>query len=43
LEFPFIAGSGEALLTGIATTHLDLAEVTEIGNGTVVLTYTPKQ
>lgn len=41
--FPFIVGSGETLLPGIATTHLDLAEVTEIGNGTVVLTYTPKQ
>ena len=41
--FPFIVGSGETLLAGITTTHLDLAEVTEIGNGTVVLTYTPKR
>ena len=41
--FPFIAGSGEALLPGITTTHMDLAEVTELGNGCVVLTYTPKQ
>jgi dihydrofolate reductase len=41
--FPFIAGSGEALLPGITTTHLDLAEVTELGNGCVALTYTPKQ
>jgi dihydrofolate reductase len=41
--FPFIAGSGEALLPGITTTHLDLAEVTELGNSCVVLTYTPKQ
>jgi dihydrofolate reductase len=41
--FPFIVGSGEILLPGIATTHLDLAEMTEIGNGTVVLTYTPKR
>jgi dihydrofolate reductase len=41
--FPFIAGSGEGLLPGITSTHLDLAEVTEIGNGVVVLTYTPKR
>jgi hypothetical protein len=41
--FPFIAGSGEPLLPGITTTHLDLAGVTEVGNGTVVLTYTPKR
>lgn len=41
--YPFIAGSGETLLPGITTTHLDLAEVTEIGNGVVVLTYTPKR
>lgn len=41
--FPFIAGSGETLLPGITTTHLDLAEVTELGNGCVVLTYTPKR
>jgi hypothetical protein len=41
--FPFIAGSGEALLPGITPTHLDLAEVTELGNGCVVLTYTPKK
>jgi len=41
--FPFIAGSGESLLPGITTTHLDLAEVTEVGNGVVVLTYTPKR
>jgi dihydrofolate reductase len=40
--FPFIAGSGEALLPGLTTTHLDLAEVAEVGNGVVVLTYTPK-
>ena len=40
--FPFIAGGGEPLLPGITTTHLDLAEVTEVGNGVVVLTYTPK-
>lgn len=40
--YPFVAGAGETLLPGIATTHLDLAAVTEVGNGTVVLTYTPK-
>lgn len=40
--FPFVAGEGEGLLPGIATTHLDLAQVNEVGNGVVVLTYTPK-
>jgi dihydrofolate reductase len=40
--FPFIAGSGEGLLPGLATTHLDLAEVNAVGNGVVVMTYTPK-
>lgn len=40
--YPFVAGAGEALLPGITTTHLDLAEVTEVGNGCVVLTYTPR-
>jgi dihydrofolate reductase len=38
---PFVAGSGESLLSGIRTTALDLTGVTEIGNGAVVLTYTP--
>ena len=28
-------------MPGIATTLLDLAEVTEVGNGVVVLTYRP--
>ena len=41
--FPFIAGSGEALLPGLTTTHLDLAELTRLDNGCVVLTYTPKR
>jgi len=41
--YPFIAGSGEPLLPGITTTHLDLAEVNEVGNGVVVLTYQPKR
>lgn len=40
--FPFIAGSGTPLLSGLATTHLNLAEVTKLGNGALVLTYTPK-
>ena len=41
--FPFIVGSGENLLPGITTTHLDLADVTELDKGCVVLTYTPKK
>ncbi|QYN31721.1 dihydrofolate reductase family protein [Pseudonocardia sp. DSM 110487] len=41
--FPFIVGSGESLLPGIMTTHLHLADVTELGKGCVVLTYTPKK
>jgi dihydrofolate reductase len=41
--YPFIAGSGEPLLPGITTTHLDLAEVNEVGNGVVILTYKPKR
>ena len=41
--YPFIAGSGEPLLPGITTTHLDLAEVNEVGNGVVVLAYKPKR
>lgn len=40
--YPFVAGGGEPLLPGITTTHLDLAEVTRLGNGVVVLTYTPR-
>ena len=41
--FPFIAGSGQGLLPGIPLTHLDLVEVTDLGNGCVVLTYTPEK
>lgn len=37
---PFVAGSGESLLAGISATPMNLASVTEIGNGAVVLTYT---
>jgi dihydrofolate reductase len=36
---PFVAGSGESLLSGIGATPMDLTGVTEIGNGAVVLTY----
>ncbi len=36
---PFVAGSGESLLSGLRTTAMDLTRVTELGNGTVVLTY----
>ncbi|MBO0812220.1 MAG: dihydrofolate reductase family protein [Microlunatus sp.] len=39
---PYVAGSGEPLLSGIATTFMDLVGVTEIGNGTVVLAYRPQ-
>ncbi|HEY8583794.1 MAG TPA: dihydrofolate reductase family protein [Capillimicrobium sp.] len=38
---PFVAGSGEPLFAGLATTMMDLTGVTEIGNGTVVLAYAP--
>jgi dihydrofolate reductase len=37
---PFVAGSGESLLSGISTIPMDLTGVTEIGNGAVVLAYT---
>ncbi|PRX96583.1 dihydrofolate reductase family protein [Allonocardiopsis opalescens] len=40
---PFVAGSGESLLSGLGTTRMNLAGVTEIGNGAVVLTYTPRR
>ncbi|WP_026425064.1 dihydrofolate reductase family protein [Actinokineospora inagensis] len=36
---PFVAGSGESLLSGIGATPMELTGVTEIGNGAVVLTY----
>lgn len=38
---PFVAGSGSSLLDGIPATTLELQNVTEIGNGAVVLAYTP--
>ncbi|TDD05246.1 hypothetical protein E1292_17450 [Nonomuraea deserti] len=40
---PFVAGSGESLLSGLSTTAMDLMKVTELGNGTVVLTYRPSR
>jgi|SRR5581483_1679420 len=40
---PFVAGSGESLLSGISATPMYLTAVTEIGNGAVVLTYTLRQ
>src|SRR3954452_10719766 len=40
---PFVAGSGESLLSGIRTPAMDLTGVTEIGNGAVVLTYAPNR
>jgi dihydrofolate reductase len=40
---PFVAGSGESLLSGIRTTAMDLTRVTELGNGAVVLTYVPSR
>jgi dihydrofolate reductase len=40
---PFVAGSGEALLSGIGPTPMNLTGVTDIGNGAVVLAYTPSR
>jgi dihydrofolate reductase len=40
--FPFIAGSGDPLLPNLPITALNLTEVTQVGNGVVVLTYTPR-
>jgi len=40
---PFVAGSGESLLSGISTTPMNLTGVTDIGNGAVVLAYTPSR
>lgn len=36
---PFVVGSGDSLLSGLAETAMDLKKVTEIGNGAVVLAY----
>ncbi|GAA1716998.1 dihydrofolate reductase family protein [Fodinicola feengrottensis] len=40
---PFVAGSGDSLLSGISTTPMNLTGVTDIGNGAVVLAYTPSR
>ncbi|MFB4271837.1 hypothetical protein [Nonomuraea sp. GTA35] len=40
---PFVAGSGESLLSGIRTTAMDLTKVTELGNGAVVPTCVPSR
>ncbi|PJJ71699.1 dihydrofolate reductase [Diaminobutyricimonas aerilata] len=40
---PFVAGAGESLFSGLVTTRLELTNVTEVGNGTVVLAYVPKR
>jgi hypothetical protein len=37
---PFVAGSGESLLSGIRTAAMELTGMIEIGNGAVVLAYT---
>jgi dihydrofolate reductase len=39
--FPVLAGSGQHLIEGIETTHLNLVETTRFGSGIVVLTYSP--
>lgn len=36
---PFVAGSGETLLSGIGATSLELSGVSDMGNGAVVLAY----
>ncbi|MEX2421074.1 MAG: dihydrofolate reductase family protein [Actinomycetota bacterium] len=40
--FPVVAGSGERLLDGIDTTHLQLVDTTRFSSGIVVLTYAHK-
>ena len=40
--FPVVAGSGQRLLDGIGSTHLNLLDTTRFSSGIVVLTYTPK-
>lgn len=39
--FPVLAGSGQRLIEGIETTHLQLLDVTRFGSGIVVNTYAP--
>jgi dihydrofolate reductase len=40
--FPVLAGSGQSLIEGIETTHLELVETTPFESGIVVHTYAPK-
>lgn len=40
---PFVAGSGESLLSGIGTTGMQLTGVTEMRSGAVVLAYAPRR
>ncbi|MEV0083717.1 dihydrofolate reductase family protein [Saccharopolyspora sp. NPDC050642] len=40
--FPVIAGGGQRILEGLATTHLTLAETTTLSSGIVVAVYEPK-
>jgi dihydrofolate reductase len=40
--FPVLAGSGQSLIEGIPTTHLELVETTPFASGIVVHTYAPK-
>jgi dihydrofolate reductase len=40
--FPVLVGSGQRLIEGIPTTHLELVDTTRFGSGIVANTYTPK-
>ena len=40
--FPVLAGSGQSLIDGIETTHLQLVETTPFASGIVVHAYAPK-
>ena len=39
--FPVIAGGGQRLLDDVATTHLELIDMTRFDSGIVVMTYKP--
>ena len=40
--FPVLEGSGQRLIEGIPTTHLELVDTTRFGSGIIANTYTPK-
>jgi dihydrofolate reductase len=40
--FPVLVGSGQRLIEGIPTTHLELVDTTRFGSGIIANTYTPK-